>query len=117
MLKDLNYYEENCKYLVNGNFINFEKINGVQNSIDEFFHFQKIKYKKNINIHPDLEFFENLESQKESDLEALANKLEPKFIVYMNPKKAKRLTNIDKKYFKGHSGKGFLSNSSKKNYG
>ena len=117
LLKDLNYYEENCKYLVNGNFINFEKINGVQNSIDEFFHFQKIKDKKNINTHPDLEFFENLESQKESDLEALANKLEPKFIVYMNPKKAKRLTNIDKKYFKGHSGKGFLSNSSKKNYG
>ena len=111
LLKDLNYYEENSKYLVNGNLINFEKINDVQNSIDNFFHFQKIKDKKIVNLLSDLEFFENLESQKENDLEALANKLEPKFLVYINPKKAKRLTYIDKKYFRSHSGKGFLSNS------
>ena len=110
LLKDLNYYEENCKYLVNGNFINFEKINGVQNSIEEFFHFQKIKDKKNVNLVSDLEFFENLENQKEGDLEALANKLEPVFSVYLNPKKAKRLTNIDKKYFRSHAGKGLMNN-------
>ena len=110
LLKDLNYYEENCKYLVNGNFINFEKINGVQNSIEEFFRFQKTKDNKNVNLVSDLEFFENLESQKESDLEALANKLEPIFSVYLNPKKAKRLTNIDKKYFRSHPGKGLMNN-------
>ena len=111
LLKDLNFFEENYKYLVNCTFINFEKINVVQKAIDEFFHFQKNKDKKSANLLPDLNFFENLESQKEDYLENLANKLEPKFTLYMNPKKVKRLTYIDKKYFKGHSGKGMLSNS------
>ena len=111
LLKDLNYYEENYKYLVNGIFINFEKINGVQTSIDNFFNFQKIKDKKNVELIPDLNFFENLEIQKENYLENLANKLEPKFILYMNPKKVKRLTIMDKKYFRGHYGKGILNNS------
>ena len=111
LLKDLNFYEENYKYLVNGNLINFEKINGVQNSIEDFFHFQKTVDKKKVNLLKELNFFENLESQKESYLENLAGKLEPKFTLYMNPKKVKRLTYIDKKYFKGHSGKGMLSNS------
>ena len=111
LLKDLNFYEENCKYIINGLFINFEKINGVQKSIDEFFHFQKIKDKKKVNLNKDLSFFEKLETQTEEYLESLANKLEPKFILYINPKKIKRLTNNDKKYFKKHSGKGLLSNS------
>ena len=111
LLKDLNFYEENCSYIINGNFINFEKINGVQNSIDEFFHFQKIKDRKKINLNKDLDFFENLENQKEEYLENLASQLEPKFILYLKPKKVKRLTIIDKKYFKRHSGKGMLSSS------
>ena len=111
LLKDLNFYEETGKYLVNGNFINFEKVNGVQNAIEDFFHFQKIKDKKNVNLIPDLNFFENLESQKEDYLENLASKLEPKFTLYMNPKTFKRLTYIDKKYFRGHSGKGIVNNS------
>ena len=111
LLKDLNFFEENYKYLVNGTFINFEKINSVQKAIDEFFHFQKNKDKKSVNLLPDLNFFENLENQKEDYLENLANKLEPKFTLYMNPKKVKGLTYIDKKHFKGHFGKSKLSNS------
>ena len=110
LLKDLNFYEENLKYL-NGNLINFEKINGVQNSIDDFFRFQKNTDKRTVTLNDDLNFFENLENQKESYLENIADKLEPKFTLYNNPKKVKRLTYIDKKYFKGHSGKGLLSNS------
>ena len=111
LLKDLNFYEETGKYIINGNFINFEKINGVQNSIEDFFHFQKIKDKKNFELIPDLTFFENLENQKENYLENLASKLEPKFTLYMNPKKIKRFTYIDKKYFRGHSKKGMMNNS------
>ena len=103
LLKDLNFYEENYKYLINGNLINFEKINDVQSSIEDFFHFQKTVDKKKVNLLKDLNFFENLESQKESYLENLARKLEPKFTLYKNPRKIKRLTYIDKKYFKGHS--------------
>ena len=110
LLKDLNFYEENLKYL-NGNLINFEKINRVQNSIDDFFRFQKNTDKRTVILNDDLNFFENLENQKESYLENIANKLEPKFTLYNNPKKVKRYTYIDKKYFKGHSGKGLLSNS------
>jgi len=110
LLKDLNFYEENLKYL-NGNLINFEKINRVQNSIDDFFRFQKNTDKKTVILNDDLNFFDNLENQKESYLENIANKLEPKFTLYNNPKKVKRYTYIDKKYFKGHSGKGLLSNS------
>ena len=103
LLKDLNFYEENYKYLINGKLINFEKINDVQSSIEDFFHFQKTVDKKKVNLLKDLNFFENLESQKESYLENLARKLEPKFILYKNPRKIKRLTYIDKKYFKGYS--------------
>ena len=108
LLKDLNFYEENYKYLVNGNLINFDKINGVQGAIDEFFHFQKTVDKK-VTILPDeLNFFENLESKKESELEKLAQKLEPKFILYSNPTNRKRFTIIDKKYFRCHSTKNIL---------
>ena len=116
LLKDLNFYEEAGKYLINGNFINFEKINGIQNSIEDFFHFQKTKDKKNVELIPDLNFFENLESQKEDYLENLASKLEPKFTLYMNPKTFKRLTYIDKKYFRGRSGKGIAGNSLRQSY-
>ena len=109
LLKDLNFYEENGKYLINGNFLNFEKINNVQNSIENFFHFQKTKDKKNVELIPELYFFENLENQKENYLENLASKLEPKFTLYLNPKKFKRFTYIDKKYFRGHSKKGMMN--------
>ena len=104
LLMDLNYYEENFKYLVNGNLINFDKINGIQKTIDDFFGFQNINYRKKIEIglNEDLNFFENLESITEDYLETIANKLEPEFKIYNNPKKTKRLTSIDKKYFRGH---------------
>ena len=102
LLKDLNFYEENYKYLVNGNLINFDKVNGIQSAIDEFFHFQKTIDTK-VTILPDeLRFFEFLENKNESELEKLAQKLEPEFTLFSSPKSGKRYTVIDKKYFKGH---------------
>ena len=112
LLKDINFYEENYKYIVNGYLINFEKINKVQNTLDEFFYFQKVKDRENIKLVEELNFFENLEVQTEDHLNNVAGKLEPTFELYLKPKKAKRLTNIDKKYFAGHYGKNH--NSSKR---
>ena len=102
LLKDLNFFEENYKYLDGGNLINFDKINGIQSAIDNFFHFQKTVDKKVTMLQNDLSFFENLENIKESYLEDLAQKLEPKFTLYSTPKNEKRLTNIDQMYFAGH---------------
>ena len=102
LLKDLNFYEENYKYLVNGNLIDFEKVNGIQSAIDEFFHFQKTIDTK-VTILPDeLKFFEFLENKNENELEKLAQRLEPVFTLFSSPKSGKRYTVIDKKYFKGH---------------
>ena len=115
LLKDLNFYEENYKYIVNGNMINFEKINGIQKTIDDFFYFKNIKDKAKINLNEDLNFFENLDDKKESYLEDIANKLEPKFTLYNNPKKIKRLTFIDKNYFRGNQKRGSLNESIKLN--
>jgi len=116
LLRDLTFIEEKPKYIINGNFINFEKINETQKIMDDFFRFKKIKDKKNINLIEDLNFFENLENQKEDYLEILAGKLEPIFTLYKNPKKAKRLTIMDKKYFKSHFGKGILISSKRQSH-
>ena len=99
LLKDLNFYEESYKYLDGANLINFDKINGVQRAIDEFFHFQKTVDKKVTVLNEKLNFFENLENLKEIDLETLADKIEPKFTLYKNPQTEKRLTSIDRTYF------------------
>ena len=110
LLKDLNFFEEKYKYIENGNLINFDKINGIQSAIDQFFHFQKT-VDKTVTVLPDeLNFFENLENLKESYLENLAQKLEPKFTLYISPKSEKRLTNTDKMYFLHHQPKSISNN-------
>ena len=99
VLKDISFFEENSKYIINDVLINFEKLENVQLSISSFFHFQNTKDKINPIIPEELNFFDNLEDLKETDLEDLANKLEPEFKLYANKKREKRLTNIDKTYF------------------
>ena len=99
ILKDLAFYEENSKYIENNILINFEKLEKVQLAIQEFFRFKTIVDKNSFYPPQELDFFENLESLKEADLENLANNLEPEFKLYENKQKTKRLTEIDKKYF------------------
>ena len=99
ILKDLAFFEENSKYIMNDGLINFEKIDKVQLAICQFFNFQNTKDKTIPIIPEELNFFDHLENLKESDLEELANKLEPEFKLYPNKKKEKRKTNIDKVYF------------------
>ena len=61
ILRDINFYEESSKYLVDGELINFEKIENIQNIIDNNFYF---KNKENTKIQcykKELSFFEKLE--------------------------------------------------------
>ena len=99
ILKDLAFFEENSKYIINGVLINFEKLQNVQLAVSQFFNFQNAKDKSNPIIPEELNFFDDLEELKESDLEDLANKLEPEFKLAPNKKREKRKTNIDQKYF------------------
>ena len=99
ILKDLAFYEENSKYIVNEALINFEKLENVQIAVCQFFNFKNTIDKENPSIPEELNFFEKLEDLKEGDLEKLANNLEPEFKLYTNKKREKRPTNIDKKYF------------------
>ena len=99
ILKDLAFYEENSKYLINDILINFEKLEKVQLAVSSFFNFKNTKDKINLIIPEELNFFDKLEELKESDLEKLANDLEPEFKLYNTKKREKRLTNIDKMYF------------------
>ena len=99
LMKDLAFFEENSKYIINDTLINFEKLENVQLAIEKFFNFKNAKDKLNPIIPEELWFFEDLEDLKETELEDLANKLEPEFTLYANKKKDKRKTNIDNLYF------------------
>ena len=100
LLRDISFFESNYDYIIENDIINVEKINKVQNIIDEFFSFKNFDdNEQKINFNNELNFFKDLEIIKEDDLEILANKLEPKFIFNEKQKKGKRITNIDIKYF------------------
>ena len=99
ILKDIAFFEENSKYLINDVLINFEKLENVQIAMSSFFNFQNAKDKLNPIIPEELGFFDNLEELKETELEEIANKLEPEFKLGAYKKREKRLTNIDKAYF------------------
>jgi len=100
LLRDISFFEANFEY-VNDDLINFEKIEKIQTSIDNFFQFRNMvdTLNKNSCFLEELSFFNYLELIKEDDLEILANKIEPKFLLGDMPKRRKRLTLIDKKFF------------------
>ena len=101
LLRDISFFEANYEYLINGSLINIEKIEKVQMAINSFFSFKKIVdvYNEKNEFAKELNFLNNLELIKEDDLEILANKLEPKFILSDYPQKNKRLTNVDKLFY------------------
>ena len=106
LLRDISFFEANYEYLINGNLINIEKMEKVQNTIDKFFIFKTIPdlFNKNNEFPHELHFFDKLEKVKgEDELDIIANKLEPKFILDDIQRKKKRPTYIDKKYFRNIS--------------
>ena len=115
MLRDITFLEESSKYLVDGELINFGKIEDVQNIMESNFRFKieesKKKDKKNNNIE-ELNFFEDLEMNTEENLESIANQVEPNFTLNDGKKEFKRMTKIDEKYFNQYKDPLFLRKSS-----
>ena len=97
LLRDLNFYEESSKYIINGKLINLEKIEKIQSILDKFFKFKYIDKNEIDKIPKELNFFDNLENIQEEKLEKIANNIEPIFNYSL--KRVKRLTYIDRKYF------------------
>jgi son of sevenless-like protein len=75
-LKDFTNYNELYKYIKNDKLINFMKINLIERSIQDFFKYKNIKY--NINPVYKLDFFENIKSISEEELDYLYNKIKDK---------------------------------------
>ena len=114
MLRDITFLEESSKYLVEGELINFEKIENVQNVMDNNFRFknkENIKEDKN-KIIEELRFFEHLEMNSEENLESIANQIEPKFVLNDGKREFKRPTAIDEKYFDKYKNPLFIRKSS-----
>ena len=99
IMRDINFFEEKGKYMVQGNMVNFEKIENVQNTLDIFFKFKDCFDRIKIEGIKELSFFENLEVKNEQELEQLADNLEPEFKLEKQIDGSKRLTAIDIKYF------------------
>jgi hypothetical protein len=101
MLKDISFFEENFKYLMEGELINFEKIEKIQKIIENNFRFKNVKMsnEEKASHIQELNFFEKLEMNTEENLESIANQIEPKFIINDGKKNFKRQTKMDDKYF------------------
>ena len=98
LLRDINFIEESSKYINENGFINIEKIERINNLLENYFKYKNEKKKNNKKIPDELNFFNELEEIKEEELEKTANNIEPKF--KFEKQNIKRLTNIDKKFFK-----------------
>ena len=114
MLRDITFLEESSKYLVEGELINFEKIENVQNVMENNFRFKNkdnIKEDKNKTIE-ELRFFEHLEMNSEENLESIANQIEPQFVLNDGKREFKRATAIDEKFFEKYKNPLFFRKSS-----
>jgi hypothetical protein len=96
LLRDINFYEENGKYIDENGCINIEKIENIAKIFERNFKFQNIPDKK--EYIKELSFLEHLEDKTEEELENMANQLEPEFKIKDLPKSGKRPTNIDLTY-------------------
>ena len=99
ILKEVNFWEEKGKYIIQGNMISFEKIENVGNILDSFFDFKNRSDSIKYETIKELNFFEELGEKKEEELEKIANNLEPEFKLGEIKEGIKRLTDIDIKYF------------------
>ena len=96
LLRDINFFEENAKYIDENGCINIEKIENIAKIFERNFKFQNILDKK--EYIKELSFLEHLEDKTEEELENMANQLEPEFKIKDLPKSGKRPTNVDLTY-------------------
>ena len=96
-MRDINFFEENSKYINENGCINFEKIEKINIIFQNIFKYKAVPEKA--SKIKQLKFLENLQDISEGQLEEMANKLEPEFKLDKIPKPGKRPTNIDHQYF------------------
>lgn len=106
LLKDVAFYEENMKYLKDNYLVNFQKIEAIQDLLDNFNCVNETAY--NFKPVQKLDFFQCLTTKTEEELEALANQIEPKFQLYQHKKEEKRLTKVDHVFFSDRLGFGVI---------
>ena len=97
LLKDIAAYEEKFKYIMNDNLINFIKIELIENLLENFFIYKNYQYI--INEKEEFKFFDNLQTKSLNQLEEMANKIEPHFLLKDDNKTEKRKTLMDIQYF------------------
>ena len=97
LLKDIAAYEEKFKYIMNDNLINFIKIELIENLLENFFIYKNYQYI--INEKEEFKFFDNLQTKSLNQLEEMANKIEPYFLLKDDNKTEKRKTLMDIQYF------------------
>ena len=100
LLRDLNYYEEKFKYILDNGCINLEKIEIVNNVIKRYLNNLSEEIESDKKGYEDkFKFFENLEEIPEQKLEELGNNVEPIYKVKDEVVKGRRLTKVDKDHF------------------
>ena len=99
LLRDINFFEESSKYIIDNGSFNMEKIENIDAIMSKYFRYKDSKKKllENYKPIPELKFFDNLEQISEEKLEEKSSLIEPE--VKQKTSKIKNLTNIDKKYF------------------
>ena len=78
LLRDINFFEEKSKYLNEKGYINFNKIEKINEMFKLYFKFKNKEDNKNNNI-PELDFFNDLEDITEEYLEITADNLKSGF--------------------------------------
>jgi son of sevenless-like protein len=99
MLRDITFYEESSQYLIEGILINFEKMQNINNLLENSFRFKNEDNNNSSMYIEELSFFEKLEKNSEEYLESLAKEIEPKFIRNKGKKNFKKKTKVDKQFF------------------
>ena len=97
LLKEISSLEEKYQYVRDDVLINFMKIEKVQIAVNQFFAFQNQPYV--INERKELNILESLQPKTQEELEELANKLEPMFMLGKKNRYGKRQTRTDKFYY------------------
>ena len=80
-----------------------EKIENINTIMERYFRYKNYENKLNRNYRKikELNFFEKLEDIKEEKLEAIAENIEPVFLIGIP--KIKRPTNIDRRFFEKYA--------------
>ena len=98
LLKDIVIIEEKLKYMINGNNINFFKLQKVYGIIYKFFEFKN--YPFGSDKIPDIDILKNIVPKSEDEIEKIVKNIEPKLLIHCPNGDKKRKTNTDIHFYK-----------------